>query len=174
MREELSGEMFLTTNFDALIEEAMRPRRVRSTEPSAEQLEAENHAALRKTREQMLERVETYTSAQVAAGCDSVNVNPSQFAADMRKANRIFAVRFGRDWRYPRFQFNHCSRPLEPFPEMRDVLTALVPDKRGWDRLQWFLEPNSVLNGRILLEVWSEDRSKVVAAARMEHWDARD
>ena len=100
--------------------------------------------------------------------------NPSQFAADMRKANRIFAVRFGRDWRYPRFQFNHGSRPLEPFPEMRDVLTALAPDKRGWDRLQWFVEPNSALNGRIPLEVWSEDRSKVVEATRMEHWDARD
>jgi hypothetical protein len=174
VREELSGEMFLTTKFDALIEEAMKPRRVRSPDPSTEQLEAENHAALRKAREQMLERVETYTSAQLAAGCDSVNVNPSQFAADMRKANRIFAVRFGRDWRYPRFQFNHGSRPLEPFPEMREVLTALAPDKRGWDRLQWFLEPNSVLNGRIALEVWSEDRSQVVEAARMEHRDARD
>lgn len=57
---------------------------------------------------------------------------------------------------------------------MRDVLTALVPDNRGWDRLRWFLEPNSVLNGRIPMEVWSEDRSQVVEAARMEHCDARD
>jgi hypothetical protein len=152
----------------------MKPRRVRPPEPSPERLEFENRDALRNTREQMLERIETYTSAQLAFACDSVNVNPSQFAADMRKANRILAVRFGRDWRYPHFQFNHRRKPLEPFPEMRDVLAALAPDTRGWDRLQWFLEPNPALNGRLPLEVWSEDRIKVVEAARTEYWDGRD
>jgi hypothetical protein len=174
LREDPSAEMPWTINYDAVIEEMLQPRRIRSTELSTEQLETENHDALRRAREQLLERVETYTSAQLAAGCESVNVNPSQFAADMRKANRIFAVRFGRDWRYPRFQFNHSSRPLEPFVEMRDILVALAPDKRGWDRLQWFLEPSPALNGRIPLGVWGEDRTRVVEAARMERWDARD
>ena len=174
VREELSGEALPTSSIDSVIVEVMKPRQIRSTEPSTEQLESENYDALRRVREQMLERIETYTSAQLAVRCDSVNVNPSQFAADLRKANRAFAVRFGRDWLYPRFQFNHGSKPLEPFSEMRDVLTALAPDKRGWDRLQWFLDPNPVLRGRAPLELWSEDRSKVVEAARMEHWDARD
>ena len=174
VREDLSGEALSPSSIDSVIVEVMTPRRARRQESSAEQLESDNRDALRKTREEMLDRVETYTSAQLASACDSLNVNPSQFAADMRKANRIFAVRFGRDWRYPRFQFNQGVKPLAPFPEMRDVLAALAPDKRGWDRLQWFLDPNPTLNGRTPLEVWREDRSKVVEAARTEHWDVRD
>jgi hypothetical protein len=176
VREDLSSEPLSSSSIDidSVVEEMMKPRRIRVTQPSSEQLESENLDALRKAREQMLGRIEMYTSAQIAAACDSVNVNPSQFAADMRKANRVFAVRFGRDWLYPRFQFNHEGSPLEPFPEMREVLAALTPDKRGWDRLQWYLDPNPVLNGRIPLDLWGEQRSKVVEAARTENWDARD
>jgi hypothetical protein len=173
VREDVS-ETFPASNIDSVIAEVMKPRRVRRREPSLEELEAGNRDALRRVREEMLERVATYASAQLASACDSVNVNPSQFAADMRKANRIFAVRFGRDWRYPRFQFNHGRKPLGPFSEMRDVLAALAPDPRGWDRLQWFLDPNAALNGDIPMKVWNKDRAKVVEAARMEHWDARD
>jgi hypothetical protein len=40
---------------------------MRVSQPSAEQLESGNSDALRKAREQMLGRIETYTSAQIAA-----------------------------------------------------------------------------------------------------------
>jgi hypothetical protein len=174
VREDISGEALSPSSIDCMIVEVMKPPRARRQEMSSEQLESDNRDGLRRTREAMLERIETYNSTQLASACDSLNVNPSQFAADMRKANRIFAVRFGRDWRYPRFQFNQGVKPLAPFPEMRDVLAALAPDKRGWDRLQWFLDPNPALNGRIPWDVWREDRSKVVQAARAEQWDVRD
>jgi hypothetical protein len=155
--------------------EAIKPRRLRFTAQSAEESsETANRDALRNAREKMLERIDTYTSAELASACDSANVNPSQYAGDLRKPNRIFAVRMGRDWLYPTFQFNHSKKPVEPFSEMKEVLRSLAPDSRGWDRLQWFLDPNIALGGRTPLEVWKEDRARVIEAAQSETWNERD
>ncbi len=174
VREDLSSQDRGGFDIDLVIQEVMRRPRGIVFESDAEHAESANRENLRRAREKMLAAVPTYTSAELAAVCDSSNINPSQFAADMRKAGRIFAVRLGRDWRYPKFQFSHTVKPIEPFPEMREVLGSLAPDKRGWDRLQWFLDPNSALHERTPLEVWGKDRAKVIEAARGEHWDARD
>jgi hypothetical protein len=175
VREDISSQDRSGSDIDLVVQEVMRRRRrVRIAVSAPKHLESANREALRKVREQMLKMVPTYTSADLAAACDSSSINPSQFAADMRKANRIFAVRLGRDWRYPRFQFNHADKPIEPFPEMKEVLASLAPDKRGWDRLQWFLDPNSKLGERTPLEVWEKNRPKVIEAARGEQWNARD
>jgi hypothetical protein len=174
VREEFMPETPSPSGIDDVILEAMKPRYVRLSTPPGEQLELANRQALQAARQDMLKHVETYSSEQLASVLDSASTNASQFAADKRKSNTIFGVRFGRDWLYPRFQFDRAHTPLKPFKEMKDVLSALTPDARGWDRLQWFLEPHEALNGRTPLEVWSQDRGQVIQAARTERWDARD
>jgi len=95
----------------------------------------------------------------------------AELAADQRGSGKLFGVRWGREWRYPKFQFD-SGRQL--YPEMKSVLSALSPDQQGWDRLQWFLHPHERLNGRTPLQVWKSDRQKVIEAAHSERWDGRD
>jgi hypothetical protein len=87
---------------------------------------------------------------------------------------KLFGVRFGREWHYPAFQFDRTQKPIEIFDEVKPLLAALSPDERGWDRLQWFLQPHEALNGLTPLEVWRKDRASVVAAAGTERWNGRD
>jgi hypothetical protein len=160
---------------DSVISEAISPRETRRPRaPQSENPEAANRKALHAAREDMLKRVGSYSSEQLASGLDSTTSNASQCAADQRKAGKVFGVRFGREWRYPKFQFDQSRKPLNTFDEMKPILGALSPDERGWDRLQWFLEPHEVLGGLTPLEVWTQDRAKVVAAASTERWDVRD
>jgi hypothetical protein len=159
---------------DSVIAEAMTPRRMRAPVAQSEKLESANRQALHVARENMLNRVKAFSSEELASALDSTSPNASQFAADKRKSNRVFGVRFGRQWHYPQFQFDRTHKPLEPFDQIKDVLAALSPDVRGWDRLQWFLEPHEALSSQTPLDVWSQDRGKVVEAARTERWDVRD
>lgn len=133
--------------------------------------EASDRERLIRIRKEMLEKVGSYTSEDLAAAADSITSNPSQFAADQRSTGRLFGVRFGQAWHYPKFQFDSKRNII---PEMKDVLTALSPDEQGWDRLQWFLEPHEKLKGRTPLEVWKTDRKRVIVAANVERWNGRD
>jgi hypothetical protein len=119
----------------------------------------------------MLDKVGSYSSEDLAAAAESMTSNPSQFAADQRHKGEVFGVRFGREWRYPTFQFDAERHVL---PEMKFVLRALSPDNQGWDRLQWFLEPHETLQGRSPLELWNSNRQKVIDAADTERWNGRD
>jgi hypothetical protein len=123
-------------------------------------------------RKEMLEQIGgTFSSEEVALAAQSTTNNSSQLAADQRGSGKLFGVRWGREWRYPRFQFDG-RRQL--YPEMKEVLTALSPDNPGWDRLQWFLQPHEILKGRTPLQVWNSDRGKVIEAANTERWNGRD
>lgn len=136
---------------------------------SDKDVEAWNREMHIRVRRQMLDQIGSYSSEELAAGAASTTTNASQYAADQRKAEKIFGVRFGQAWHYPKFQFDSQRRP---YPEMRAVLAAL-PDDQGWDRVQWFLEPHEKLKGRTPLQVWKTDRQKVVEAANMERWNDR-
>jgi hypothetical protein len=133
--------------------------------------DATDRERLIRVRQQMLEKVGSYSSEELAAAAESMTSNPSQFAADQRRKGELFGVRFGREWRYPKFQFDAKRHTL---PEMKPVLQALSPDEQGWDRLQWFLEPHETLQGRSPLEVWKSNRQKVIEAANTERCDGRD
>jgi hypothetical protein len=82
----------------------------------------------------MLGRVGSYSSEDLASAVASTTRNASQFAADQRSAGKLFGVRLGQAWHYPKFQFDAERNTL---PEMKSVLAALAPDQQGWDRLQW-------------------------------------
>ncbi|MEJ0034891.1 MAG: hypothetical protein WDO68_02185 [Gammaproteobacteria bacterium] len=133
--------------------------------------EALDREKLVRIRKQMLDKVGSYSSEEIAAGAESTTSNASQYAADQRNAGKIFGVRFGQTWHYPKFQFDSRRRP---YAEMRDIVTALSPDDLGWDRIQWFLEPHKMLHGKTPLQVWSTDRKKIVEAANTERWNGRD
>ena len=132
---------------------------------------ASDRETLIRIRRQMLNAAGTYTSEDLAAAAASTTSNPSQFAADLRNVGKIFGVRFGQSWHYPKFQFDVKRQPI---PEMKAVISALSPDEQGWDRLQWFVEPHGVLKGKTPLQAWKTDRKKVIEAANTERWNARD
>lgn len=134
-------------------------------------VEAADRETLIRVRKKMLDEVGSYASEDLAAAADSFTSNPSQFAADQRRTGKLFGVRFGQAWRYPKFQFDAKRQTI---PEMKDVLAALSPDAQGWDRLHWFLTPHEKLKQRTPLEIWKTDRKKVIDAANMERWNARD
>src|SRR5262249_13116379 len=105
------------------------------TESSARTKAASQREALLRERQNLLKRVETLSSEEIASGGESTSTNASQFAADLRNRGAIFGVRFGQQWLYPSFQFDRAHRIR---PEMRELIAALSPDELGWDRLQWF------------------------------------
>ncbi len=133
--------------------------------------DASDREVLIRVRREMLDKVGSYSSEDLATAAGSTTSNASQFAADQRATGAIFGVRFGREWRYPKFQFDS---KLQAFSEMKLVLQALSPDEQGWDRLQWFLGPHETLQGRTPLDVWTKNREKVIEAANTERWDGRD
>ena len=133
----------------------------------AEVVEAANREGLLKARDALIELVPCYTAEEIATLRGSTTTNASQLGADLRNARKIFGVRHGRAWLYPKLQFN---RNGEPAPEIQKLLKALGAEATGWDVLQWFAEPNAELGGKTPTEAWTEDRMAVVRAAALAHW----
>jgi hypothetical protein len=131
---------------------------------------AERARRLREIHEALLASEPTFTSADIGALRNSFNANSSQLAKDLRQAGRLFGVKRGREWLYPRFQFDDRG---QLYPEMQQVLTAFTAEASQWDVLQWFQEPQATL-GATPREIWAKDRAAVVKAAQGEHWFARD
>jgi hypothetical protein len=142
-----------------------------SAAPSARDIPKKERDRLIEVRRQMLDKVGSLTSDDLAAAAASTTTNASQYAADQRSAGAIFGVKFGKEWRYPAFQFN-SKRHVRP--EMKAVLAALTPDLQGWDRLHWFLAPHETLEGKTPLDLWKKSPLKVIEAAHTERWDGRD
>jgi hypothetical protein len=141
-----------------------------SRDQQSETLGASDRERLRDARQALLDQVPSFTSEELASGGGSISDNPSQYALDLRSRGKVFGVRFGRTWHYPKFQFDAQRRAV---PEMKEVLEALTPDPQGWDRLQWFVTPHEKLHGETPLKMWKTDRQKVMDAAKAEQWHGR-
>lgn len=141
------------------------------TLPDDRRAEAGNRARLLEARSALLAQVPTCTSEQLAELRGSTTSNASQLGQDLRKSGKVVGVRHGKSWHYPRFQFDRKGKPC---PEVAEILSALGRDADPWDVLQWFAEPNALLDGRKPHETWARDRRAVVQAARGAHWAARD
>jgi hypothetical protein len=133
--------------------------------------EVRNRARLLEARGELLKRVPTVTSEELAALRGSITTNASQLGQDLRKAGKLFGVRHGKAWHYPRFQLNPQG---EPYPEVAAVLSTFGAQAHPWDVLQWFQEPSEFLDGRSPLKAWPKHKEAVVAAARLAHWSERD
>jgi hypothetical protein len=84
-----------------------------------------------------------------------VSTNPSATLAKYREQGRLFSVREGRNYLYPRFQFDQDTAPLDA---VADVLKVVPADARGWPLLSWFEASSTLLGGRkpseMLTSVW--------------------
>jgi hypothetical protein len=91
-----------------------------------------------------------------------VSNNPSATLAKYREQGRLFAVRQGRNYLYPRFQFTQDAAPVVA---VADVLKVVPEDARGWPLLSWLEAPSTLLGGRKPSEVLAKDPAAVRAAA---------
>jgi hypothetical protein len=91
-----------------------------------------------------------------------VTTNPSATLAKYREQGRLFSVREGRNYLYPRFQFTQDAAPLDA---IADILEVVPEDARGWPLLSWFEAPSTLLDGRKPSEVLAKDPAAVRTAA---------
>jgi hypothetical protein len=112
-------------------------------------------------RRRLRERVPMLDSEQWAKW-RGVTTNPSATLAKYREQGRLFSVREGRNYLYPRFQFDQDAAPLEA---VADVLKVVPEDARGWPLLSWFEAPSTLLGGRTPSDVVAKDPAAVRAAA---------
>jgi hypothetical protein len=91
-----------------------------------------------------------------------VTTNPSATLAKYREQGRLFSVREGRNYLYPRFQFTQDAAPLDA---IADILKVVPEDARGWPLLSWFEAPSTLLDGRKPSEVLAKDPAAVRTAA---------
>lgn len=91
-----------------------------------------------------------------------VTTNPSATLAKYREQRRLFSVREGRNYLYPRFQFTQDAAPLDAIAE---VLKVVPEDALGWPLLSWFEAPSTLLGGRKPTEVLAKDPAAVRTAA---------
>jgi hypothetical protein len=91
-----------------------------------------------------------------------VTTNPSATLAKYREQGRLFSVREGRNYLYPRFQFTQDAAPLDA---IADVLKVVPEDARGWPLLSWFEAPSTLLGRRKPSEVLAMDPAAVRTAA---------
>lgn len=123
---------------------------------AASELVAWNRRAIQRDRCHMLSMIPFLAEGEV---CAEARADPSA----------VFTVHHADEKLFPRFQFADDGRP---YPELKVILERL-PDRRGWDRLAWFLSPHESLAGASPLEVWRQDRQRVVEASSVEHWGER-
>jgi hypothetical protein len=137
------------------------------------ELEGRNRELLLAAQREMLMLAPSVTSEELATRLESTTTNASQLGQDLRSSGRLFGVRFGKAWHYPKFQLEASGKPI---PEISEVISALGKDERGWGYLKWFLEPNhKVLQGKTPMAIWEAgERKKVAEAAGLERWQARD
>jgi hypothetical protein len=91
-----------------------------------------------------------------------VTTNPSATLAKYREQGRLFSVREGRNYLYPRFQFTQDAAPLDA---IADILEVVPEDARGWPLLSWFEAPSTLLDGCKPSEVLAKDPAAVRTAA---------
>jgi hypothetical protein len=162
------------SRIESLLREVARLRSVRAGGRAgsvSDAREASNRERLLKIRREWLEQANVIDSEAVAALRGSMSANPSQVALDLRKSGGAFGVKCGKEYRYPKFQFDERGNIR---PEVPRIRAALGDDPQGWDTLQWFLEPNEVLDGRTPIEVFRKSPAAVEHAAQQAHWSARD
>lgn len=116
-------------------------------------------------RREFLAEFPTLVSAEVAKAAGSDAKNAAALATRWRKEQRVFAVPWGGELRYPTFQFDDAGKPL---PAIKSVIEALGVQASPWQVALWFATPSPYVPQderpiRLLLEP-----NQLVAAARAE------
>lgn len=104
------------------------------------------------------------TSTDVASAAGSRSSNPSEYAAGLRRHNRVIATRRARRLLFPGFQFTHDGRPR---PEIKPVIEVFRDS--DWDDdsiILWFTAPNGYLDDDEPLHRLDRTPDAVLEAAR--------
>jgi hypothetical protein len=83
----------------------------------------------------------------------------------------VEAIRFewsGDHW-WPMFQFDAAMALREPVVRVRAELRQVFD---GWDMAEWFVQPNSWLEGRCPLDLLETEPADVLRAARADRYVA--
>lgn len=101
-----------------------------------------------------------YTRRQVA---DLLRISP-QAVSDRRTAGRLVAIKDGREWRFPRWQFDPRA-PEGVIPPLADLRRVFGTDVVGLSL--WMTRPQPYLDGRTPREALETDNvDLIVASAR--------
>lgn len=107
------------------------------------------------------------TGAQVADAARSKAANKAEYASQLRRSNKVLAVRRGRDYMFPAFQFRADGRVHPVIPKLLTVLTG-----QQWDELSialWMNSPNGYLAGATPIDRISDSDAVLEAASGAAH-----
>lgn len=116
-------------------------------------------------RREFLGAFPTLVSHEVATAAGSDAKNAAALATRWRKEQRVFAVAWGGELRYPAFQFDDAGKPL---PAIRSVIDALGVQVSPWQLALWFVTPSPYLPRQERPVQFLSDPEQLVAAARAE------
>jgi hypothetical protein len=114
-------------------------------------------------RERLQAQVKFVTSAQWAKW-RGIQSNPAAALGKYKKQNRVFAVRFSKQDRYPAFQF--AGYDAQPLPVIHDILGLIPQAAHGWPLLSWFEAKNTLLADRKPSEVVATEPEAALKAAQ--------
>lgn len=114
-------------------------------------------------RERLQAQVKFVTSTQWAKW-RGIQSNPAAALGKYKKQNRVFAVRFSKQDRYPAFQF--AADDAQPLPVIHDILSLIPRAAHGWPLLSWFEAKNTLLADRKPSEVVATEPEVALKAAQ--------
>jgi hypothetical protein len=96
--------------------------------------------------------------------------SPDTAAAPLLAAGHVFGYHWHDALWVPLFQIDATTLGAAAGPQ--HVVTELGPGFDGWSLAQWFVRPNSSLDGRLPLDCMSASLPDVLAAAREDRYVA--
>ena len=117
-------------------------------------------------RNQFMREVGALTSQEVAELGQSQAKNRAAHAHRVKTENKIFAVEYQGDDRYPAFQFDLNTG--KPKPVIKQMLETVKGQWSGWQLALWCATPNGYLDDKAPMECLDETPDKVLDALRGE------
>ena len=117
-------------------------------------------------RNEFMREVGALTSEEVAGLSLSQAKNRAAYARKLQAENKIFAVEFQGEQRYPAFQFDAQSG--KPKPVIKQILEIAKDQWLAWQLALWFVTPNGYLDDQTPLEKLDAAPEAVLDTLRKE------
>ena len=117
-------------------------------------------------RNEFMREVGALTSQEVAELSQSQAKNRAAHAHRAKTENKLFAVEYQGDQRYPAFQFD--PQTGKPKPIIKQMLETLNGQWSGWQLALWFVTPNGYLDDQTPMDRLDAAPEIVMEALRKE------
>lgn len=94
-----------------------------------------------------------------------VELDPKQYAFQLRQAGQILGVRHQHRRLHPDCQFDTVDGCLKPLEIMAPLLEFLPKDESGWTQAFWLFQPSGRIQGARPADVLATRRDDVLRAA---------